>query len=161
MWCFIWPERCNQRQGEGHICKSLDMLHSSQIGIKARERGRENERETDERLKGKRELLLFNKHSNSACSQRKYEMKNRGGCLGLKTKQRKYFFPFTKKPNLFSSLQCRPTLVPLPLFLMTSCYPASDGENICSGCCHRYSTQICGDTRSGFVFNISAHWHAI
>lgn len=88
--CFIWPEHSNQRQGEGHICKGLDMLRSSQIGIKASERGKENERERegekDERLRGKRELLLFNKHSTSACGQRKYEMKNRGGCLGLKAK---------------------------------------------------------------------------
>lgn len=132
------------------------MLRSSQIGIKASERGRENERETDERLKGKRELLLFNKHSNSACSQRKYEMKNRGGCLGLKTKQRKYFFPLQRSQIYFPTYSVDPHL-PLSLFLMTSCYPASDGENICSGCCHCYSTQICGDACSGFVFNISAH----
>lgn len=123
MCCFIWPERCNQRQGEGHICKSLDMLCSSQIGIKASERGRENERETDERLKGKRELLLFNKHSNSACSQRKYEMKNRGGCLGLKTKQRKYFFLPQRGQIYFPTYSVDPALAPLSLFndLLLSC----------------------------------------
>lgn len=160
MWCFIWPERCNQRQGEGHICKSLDMLRSSQIGIKASERGRENERETDERLKGKRELLLFNKHSNSACSQRKYEMKNRGGCLGLKTKQRKYFFLSLRGQIYFPTYSVDPTLAPLSLFndlLLSYSWWREHLLRLLSPLLH---TDMLWRSL-GFVFNISAHWHAI
>lgn len=110
------------------------------------------ERETDERLKAKRELLLFDKHSNSACSQRKYQMKKQRRLPGptKQTKQTFFFFFFGLKGQIYVSAY---TVDPVCLFLMTSCYPV-------------LAQVVVTVTRADLlaqvlVFNVFVHRHAI